>query len=352
MTNPIDANALVELEFELNRREIMHCRTLILSMPSPDEFIIPAPPPVEHAYTFKKGNRIDLYISLLNTEDIQHTLHVKAQVIAIGKEKNISTLRLKKVGFSRKILHPHFYTLRTDTSVLLEPAASTEKNSGVLAKVHSVSINSMHISTPFLLDLGSFWKCSVDINGTLFNFNGILEKETSKTPLATDYPATILITETDRNSSLHLAATIENAQKNYIRARIGLSLHEVFDRSDIQDSLILEHIVPRSAYRVLLDFLELAGWLVLILACFDAILAMPPDGNLFDRFFGVKHSMAWDPKRMANVSFYLVAESAIFLSAFLLHQFIYYRGNTRSRWSLWIMSLLAAFVFLTVRNHL
>lgn len=352
MTDPIEANALVELEFELNRRDIMHCRTLILSTPASDEFIIPAPPPVEHAYSFKKGNRIDLFISLLSTKDIRHTLHIKTQVIRLGKEKNTNTLHLKKVGFSRKIPHPHFYTLRTATSVLLEPAIPTDKNTSVFAKVHSVSMNSMHISTPSPMEPGSLWKCSIDINGTLFNLTGSIENESEKTSLTANHPSIIHITETDSNDSLRIAEAIENAQKSYIQSRIGLSFHEVFSRSDIQDSLILEHLVPRSTYRVALDFLELAGWLVLVLACFDVVLAMPADVSFFDRFFGVQRTMAWDQKHLANVSFYLVAESAIFLSAFLLHQFIYYRGNTRSRWSLWIMSLLATLLFLAVRSHL
>lgn len=352
MANHFEANTLVELEFELNRRDILHCRSLILSTPASDEFILLAPPPVEHAYTFKQGNRIDLYISLLKAGDAQHTLHVKTRVLHVGKEGALNTLHLKKTGFSRKILHLHFFTLITKTAILLEPLVPSEKNGSVLAKVHSISLKKMNISTALPLDPGSLWRCSVEINSALFDFQGMIGTETGTTPLVTDHSAAFHFDEMDHQILLNLAETIETVQINYIRARSSLSLHEVFDRSDIQDSLLLEHLVPRSIYRVALDYLELSGWLLLVYTGFEILLAAPPGATVFDRFFGVTLATAWDRKHLVNVPFYMIMESAIFLIAFLLHQLIYYRGNTRSRWSLWLMALLASLLFLMVRSHL
>ncbi len=352
MTNHFEANTLVELEFELNRRDIMHCRSLILSTPATDEFILLAPPPVEHAYTFKNGNRIDLYISLLKAGDATHTLHVKTRVLHVGKEGALSILHLRKTGFSRRIPHSHFFTLITKTSILLEPLTPSQKSASVLAKVHSISVKKMNISTALPLDSGSQWKCSVEINGTLFDFHGTIGAEADRTPLVADRSAVFRFDGMDHQTLLSLAETIETAQVNYIRAHSGLSLHEVFDRSDIQDSLLLEHLVPRSAYRVTLDFLELSGWLLLIYIGFEILLAVPPGATVFDRFFGVPLATAWDRKHLINVPLFLIMEYTIFLIAFLLHQLIYYRGNTRSRWSLWLMAFLTSLLFLIVRTHL
>ena len=352
MPYSIDKDALVELEFELNHREILHCRSIILDTPTDNEILIAAPIPVEHAYTFKSGDRLDLYISLLGSGEIWHTLHVKTQVTKSETDGRSGTLHLRLLGFAHKISQPHFFMLMLKTNLLIEPEHLSEKNPCILASVHSISLHNMHVTTPQPLEYGSIWQCSPIVNGNAFNLRGFAEPEADRTSLSVEYPSAIRFNKMPDQEQLALADAIESVQRDYIRSRRGDSLYDTFARSEALDSFILQHLVSRSRYRIALDTLELAGWITLVLAAFDVLLAVPPDVNFFDRIFGLNPALEWDQARLKNVPIYMIMESALILSALTVHQIIYYRGNTRSRWSLWLMAALAVLVFLSVRSHI
>lgn len=352
MAADIEKNTLVELEFEINRNDILHCRSLLIDTPASEEYIILSPIPVEHGYTFKPGDRIDLYVSLLNTGDSIHTLHIKTRVIQTDMSNTSKKLHLKKSGFARRISQSHFYRLRSNASILLEADNPEGSNSIVSASVHSVSLSNLLIATFPRLEKGSLWKGTLSLSGYVFNFKGEAEPLDDQSHLANEHSSTILFSNMTDQTRMELAKAIESVQTNYIQAHRGLTLHEVFDRSDIQDTLILEHLVPRSWHRVALDILELAGWIFLILASIQILLSLPPNASFFDRFFKVNLSTVWDQKELILVPFYLGAELVTCTAAFMLHQFIYYRGSTRARFSLWILSLLSLLVYLAVQSHL
>jgi len=96
----------------------------------------------------------------------------------------------------------------------------------------------------------------------------------------------------------------------------------------------------------------LAGWAFLILICFDIVLASPPEMDFFDRFFKLKPSAVWDQEKLKFVPLFFKIELIIFFLSLSLHQFIYYRGNTRVRWRLWLMSALTLIIYLSVRTLL
>lgn len=351
MTGSIDKNTLVEMEFELNRKDIMHCRTLIADVPSSEELIVLAPPPVAHGYVFKAGDRVDLYCSLLNSGDYSHILHIKTTVTRIAKTERGTVIHMKRNGFERRIALSHFFILRSKASILLQRIESPDGSETIAATVHSVTLNGIHITTHAPLKKAGILKGALALNGTVIPIQGKVEPEDGGT-LTHEHSATIHFTEMTPGSLLTLAKTIETIQKSSIESRIGSNYHGVLDRTDIQDAVILEHLVPRSRQRILLDGIEIVGWLILILIVFDTLMALPPGTNLFDRFFQVKRSLVWDQEQLRLVPFYLVTEATLCISAFILHQYIYFRGNTRRRFTLWALSFLAALTFLTVQGHL
>lgn len=346
----IEKDTLVEIEFELNRKEILHFRSLITEILSPEEFTVLAPTPVSHGYLFKPGDSVDLYASRLSQGDTTHTLHIKARVTAVEKNAQSSLLRLKSSGFARPITQTNLYILRSKSTLLLHPENSS--HDPIPATLHSVSLNNAHLSTLTPLPKDSLWKTEMVLEGSIFELKGRIEPGEEKNRLENDHPAILHFADMSPDRRMEMAGVIETVQKNYIRSRAEHTFHEVYNRSDLQDSLILEHAVPRSSHRIALDILELAGWAFLILICFDIVLASPPETDFFDRFFKLKPSGLWDREQLRFLPLYFSIELIIFFLSFSLHQFIYYRGNTRVRWRLWLMSALALITYLSVGSLL
>ncbi len=350
MNVAIEKDSLVEIEFELNRKEILHFRSLITENSSDENFTVLTPPPVSHGYVFKPGDPVDLYVSLLGKGDTDHTLHIKARVAAIEKTALGSQLHLKSSGFARPIAQTNLHILRSKSTLLLH--SENSPLAPIPATLRSVSLNSAHLSTQTPLSKDGLWKTEVVIDGFIFNLQGRIELVEGKSPLENGYAAILHFTDMSPDMRREMAGVIEAVQKNYIRARSGLTFHEVFNRSDLQDPLILEHLVPRSWHRIVLDMLELTGWAFLVLICFDIVLASPPEMDFFDRFFKLKPNAVWDQERLRSVPLFFAIELIIFFLSLFLHQFIYYRGNTRVRWRLWLMSILTLLIYLSIRTLL
>lgn len=352
MTLSIEKDTLIALEFELNRKDILHCRSLIASTVTSEEFSVLAPAQIEHGYVFKAGDRIDIYASLLSHGDADHALHIKTRVLQVEKTDKGPQLHLKSTGFCRRTSQVHLYTLRSKASLLIEPTNPSGIAGTVTATLHSVSPSGMHITTAAPLKRGSRWKAALVLDGVLFDVEGKAEPSEGKNAAGNGYSSMISFIGLPHDTQLKMAGVIDAVQKKYIQTRAGLSLHDIHQKADIQDALILEHLVPRSWHRIALDLLEVLGWGLLILAFFDSVLAAPPETTFFDRVFQLNPEAVWNKEQLNRASFLLTAELMIFICAFSLHQFIYYRGNTHVRWRLWAMSFLSLLLYMSVRTHL
>lgn len=352
MNSQLQKDTLVELEFELNRKDILHCRSLITEVPSHNELVVLAPAPVEHGYTFKAGDRIDIYASLLALGDTDHTIHLKATVKRVDKSHHRSFLYLKHSGTASQILNPRFFILHSAQHITLTPESPRNGALGISAVVHAISLRSLRMTAAMHPQNQPFWYASIDVNGTPFTLKGTIEPHDESDFLEHKTVITFHYTDLPAETKKKLALAIEAVHRNYLQSHAELTLHQVFDQSDVQDPLILEHLVPRGWQRITLDILEIFGWTLLILSTFDAVLAAPPDVNFFDRVFLLKPSQNWDTNQLRHIPIFMGIQFFLCSGALGLHRFIYSRGNIGSRWSLWLMTGLSLLLFLSIRSHL
>lgn len=341
----IPESALVEIEFELNRSDILHCRVIALEHSEGDRLLLSQPPPVENGYAFRKGDAIDIFVSLLATGECRQVLHGKATVLSHDGQG----LLLRRTGFERRVQRPGFHLLQLKTPLHPEPLSGPAGTPGLSAVLRSLTLEHLRLDTSLPMEPGSRWQFPLTLSDTPLLLTGSIIKSEAR-----DYghEALVQLQELEGETLRQLAADIEDPQIRQIRDRFDEGFHALHSRHAQQDGLVLEHLVPRSLYRRILDGIILAAWVFAVLIAADVLLSLPPGPNFFDRLFGLSPNIVWNKTRLQFVPVYTVLCGFLSLAGIVLHQFIYYRGNTRMRPSLWVSGLLSLAAWFLVRSHL
>lgn len=344
---PIAAHTLIEIEYELNRRDILHCRVLSLEPTAGDTLTVSAPPAVAHGYAFRAGDRLDLFCSLLAAGNTHQVLHLKATVLEPAEASG--RLLLRRSDFQRTVRRPAFHLLPLQQTVLLAPVSDSREAPWLEAAAQSLTLTKLHLHMSPSPPPEARYRCSLSLADAVFDLTGSLTADHAGAKSLLGHPVTLHLEPLTPEEALRLADAMESLQRGWIIEHVRLGARELHSRPAPQEGLILEHLVPLSRFRKAVDGLTLASWGILVLILFDLLLAAPPGPNLFDRFFGLTASPDWNTLQLRNVPLLALLNGLLAATGILLHLWIFWNGNTRTRLSLWAAALFTLLAWLAAR---